>query len=135
MRRVIVADALLLVIYLLAANPAVANLVAHEWIGLVAGCFLVVHGIKAFGRSGRGHLYPLRVLIDIFMALSLVTCLVSGLAISGAILPLLGFFAPDGFFFWEPLHSASAKFLLGFLLLHGILQIRWLGVFVRKAAA
>lgn len=132
MKHAIVSDMVVLVCYLLAASPAVTGLSVHEWVGLAAGCFLMLHGISAFKRSRSGRLYRLRVFVDILLALSLTVCLISGIAISGSVLPAAGYFVPDGFFFWGPLHSTSAKFLLGLLLLHCVLQASWLSLLRSK---
>jgi hypothetical protein len=50
---------------------------------------------------------------------------VSGLMVSRHILPLFGLVAP-GYFFWNPLHSISAKVLLALLLVHIVSHWRWL---------
>jgi hypothetical protein len=49
---------------------------------------------------------------------------VSGLMVSRHILSLLGFVAP-GYFFWNPLHSISAKILLAVLLIHIVVHWKW----------
>ena len=71
-------------------------------------------------------------------AAALAVCAVSGVMVSGAVLPAFGLYA-EGYFFWDPLHAASAKVLLALLLVHVAVHWRWLaGLFgkgkKRKAA-
>ncbi len=47
--------------------------------------------------------------------------MVSGILISGAVLPTLGLHA-KGYYFWNPLHAMSAKMLLALLLVHMVVH-------------
>ena len=52
----------------------------------------------------------------------LAACAISGLLISGTLLPSFGFFA-DGYYFWNPLHALSAKALLAIVVVHVVLRL------------
>ncbi|MEI3231991.1 MAG: DUF4405 domain-containing protein [Gordonibacter pamelaeae] len=53
-----------------------------------------------------------------------MVCVVSGVLVSGAVLPALGYYA-QGYYFWDPLHAVSAKVLLALLLVHVVVHARW----------
>lgn len=128
--------------YLLAANPALTGLSAHEYAGLVAFLLMVVHVGQSADRltgvrwgSGRmvregsdraslqyGAIVRIgRVFLNGALVLSLTVCVLSGAMVSGAVLPALGLYA-TGYFFWNPLHSAAAKVLLACVLVHMVLR-------------
>ena len=65
------------------------------------------------------------VALDALLLAALAVCAVSGLLISGTVLPSFGLFA-DGYYFWNPLHAASAKLLLALLLVHVVAHWRWI---------
>ena len=56
---------------------------------------------------------------------------VSGIMVSGAVLPALGLYA-DGYYFWDPLHAIAAKALLALLLVHVVVHWHWLVGFVKN---
>ena len=62
------------------------------------------------------------MLLDVALVLSVVVVALSGLMESGAVLPTFGLYA-EGYYFWGPLHAASAKVLLALLSVHGALNI------------
>ena len=131
-RSALVVDLIVLVVYLVVANPALTGIGVHEWLGIAAFVAFVAHAAQhgdwvaetsrtAFARPSVGRTGPfvLDALIVAFM-----TCTVSGVLVSGAVLPALGLYA-DGFFFWDPLHAASAKVLLALLVVHVVAHWRW----------
>lgn len=120
--------------YVLAANPGITGIPAHEWIGLIALVSLFAHAAlhtdwvsttfrslfqkqRSAGRMGR-------LLLDALLLIALSVCSVSGLMISGDVLPALGLYA-TGYYFWNPLHAFSAKALLSLLLVHLVLNWEW----------
>lgn len=107
-RKMLAFDVVVLVVYLAAANPAITGIGVHEWLGL--GVCLV---------------------LDALIAAALAVCAVSGVMVSGAVLPAFGLYA-EGYFFWDPLHAASAKVLLALLLVHVVVHWRWLAGFFGK---
>ena len=106
-------DVAALVVYLLAANPALTGIPLHEFIGL--GAFIVIAAhvvVSADGLGGRGRMGRL--------ALNAVL-LVSGVMVSGTVLPSLGLYA-TGYHFWDPLHAVAAKVLFAALLVHVVVR-------------
>ena len=113
-------DAVVLVVYLVAANPALTGVPVHEFVGL--GTFVVVaaHVVaSADGLGGRGRAGQL--LLNAVLLLSLAVCVVSGVMVSGTVLPAMGLYA-SGYYFWDPLHAVAAKVLLAALLVHVVVR-------------
>lgn len=110
-------DIVVLVVYLLAANPGLTGISLHEFVGLGAFAVMATHLIaSAAGFLGRGH--PSRFALNTVLLLALATCVVSGVMVSATVLPALGLYA-TGYHFWDPLHALAAKVLLAALLAHG----------------
>lgn len=126
--RVLVGDALALVLYIVVSLPAMTGVGAHEWLGLGIGLVLLVHGAQHVDFAG--HLLTSRgawrakgrILLDAALVLSVAVVVLSGLMESGTVLPAFGFYA-EGYYFWGPLHAASAKVLLALLVVHGALNL------------
>lgn len=128
MNKHIVFDIVMFVVYLTAAFPAITGIPAHEWISIVATVLLVAHcavrGIFGIGmKTGMPALRAARIVLNVLIALALAACAVSGIMISGTVLPTFGVFA-TGYYFWDPLHALSAKILLALLLIHLVLNGR-----------
>ena len=94
--RVLVVDALALVLYVVVSLPALTGVGVHEWLGLGVGVVLLVHGaqhIDFVGRllAARCSLRATgRMLLDVALVLSVVVVALSGLMESGAVLPTFG---------------------------------------------
>lgn len=113
-------DVVVLAVYLLAANPVLTGIPLHEFVGL--GTFVVVaaHVVaSADGLGGRGRVG--QFVLNAVLLLSLAVCVVSGVMVSGAVLPSLGLYA-SGYHFWDPLHVVAAKVLLAALLVHVVVR-------------
>ena len=133
MRGKLAVDAVALIAYVVVSLPALTGVAFHEWLGLavfvVLGVHLAQHLIQALPRRkaspARDAAAPARgagartarSVLAVLLAVALVTCVVSGVMVSGAVLPALGLYA-EGYYFWNPLHAASAKVLLALLLIH-----------------
>lgn len=140
-RRKVLVDAAVLAFYLLAANPAMTGVPLHEWVGVGAVVVLVAHcassaallpsllrpGAKRAERVGRAAL-------DAALLVAVALCAVSGLMVSGDVLPALGFYA-EGYYFWDPLHAFSAKLLLALVLVHLVIHARMVWVAVRSKSS
>lgn len=135
-------DVVAFVVYLVAANPTMTGIGLHEWVGLAALVALFVHCLVhadwvvrackgAFKARSWARIGVL--LLDAALMLSLVVCVVSGIMVSGDVLLSLGLFA-QGYFFWDPLHAASAKVLLVLLLVHLVVHWRQVASFLRHGA-
>ena len=116
MRR-IVFDAVLLAAYALVDVPALTGVGAHEWLGVAVVAALRAHGARRGAAPVHGAAAAGRAVLNGLIVVALAACAVSGAMVSGAVLPALGLYA-RGYFFWDPLHAASAKVLLALLLVH-----------------
>ena len=133
-------DVAALVVYLVAANPAVTGVGVHEWLGfgvlVVFFAHVLVHAdwIVEVVRGSFAHPSWARTgnaALDVLIVVAFMTVTVSGLMVSGAVLPSLGLYA-GGYYFWDPLHSAAAKLLLALLLVHFVVHWRWLAKVFKK---
>lgn len=130
-RRRLVFDGAVLVVYAVAANPAVTGIPIHEWAGLGAFVLLAAHcAARGMGRGVTAKGIALTVL-NTLVLLCLALCVVSGVMVSGTVLPALGLFA-EGYYFWDPLHAVAAKLLLALLLVHVAVHVPWIGRVLKK---
>lgn len=139
-RKSLAVDAACLLVYLVAANPAVTGIGVHEWVGIgVLLAFLVhvamhvdwvVESVKSavarpsWVRTGN-------LVLDALIVVAFMTVTVSGLMVSGAVLAAFGLYA-DGYYFWDPLHATAAKVLLALLLVHVVAHGKWLVGFFKN---
>ena len=139
-RKSLAVDATCLLVYLVAANPAVTGIGVHEWVGIgVLLAFLVhvamhvdwvVEAVKSavarpsWVRTGN-------LVLDALIVVAFMTVTVSGLMVSGAVLAAFGLYA-DGYYFWDPLHATAAKVLLALLLVHVVAHGKWLVGFFKN---
>lgn len=119
--------AALLAVYALVELPDVTGVAAHEWLGLVLVVVLLAHAVLRSKRleAGTRRMRAQRVgriVLDGALLVSLAVCAVSGIMMSGAVLPTFGLFA-EGYYLWNPLHAVSAKVLLALLLVHLALNV------------
>ncbi|WP_417134068.1 DUF4405 domain-containing protein, partial [Rubneribacter badeniensis] len=89
------------------------------------------HCARRGAAPARGAAAAGRAVLNGLIVVALAACAVSGAMVSGAVLPALGLYA-RGYFFWDPLHAASAKVLLALLLVHLALNV---GAVVRAVRA
>lgn len=130
-RRRLVFDVVVLVGYLLSANPAITGIPVHEWVGLGAFVLLAAHcAARGMWRGTGGKGLGLTVL-NVLVLLCTALCVVSGVMVSGTVLLALGLFA-DGYYFWDPLHAVAAKMLLALLLVHVAVHIPWIAGALKK---
>lgn len=124
-------DAVVLVGYAASANPALTGVPVHEWAGLGAFVLLAAHcaarGIWR-GTAGKGRWLTM---LNVLLLLALAVCCVSGVMVSGTVLPSLGLFA-DGYYFWDPLHAMAAKLLLALLLVHVAVHLPWIAGVLKR---
>ena len=71
------------------------------------------------------------IIYAVLVLLSLALCVVSGLLVSGDVLPALGLYA-DGYYFWDPVHAFSAKLLLALIIVHIVVHWRWIFSFFKR---
>ncbi|NHM16079.1 DUF4405 domain-containing protein [Eggerthellaceae bacterium zg-887] len=132
-KRRIIFDAAMLAVYLAAGNPAITGIPLHEYLGFGAFVVMAVHiALRAGGPPGRGHWG--RLALNAVLLVSLAACVVSGVMVSGTVLPAFGLYA-TGYFFWGPLHALSAKVLLAALLVHLVLRSSTVWTWIRRHRA
>lgn len=120
-RNRVLLDAVVLIVYALAANPLITGVPLHEYLGLGAFVVLTVHvAVGADGLITRRR--PLNIVLNVALLIALALTAVSGIMVSGDFLPALGLYA-TGYHFWDPLHAMAAKVLLALLLVHVVLRI------------
>lgn len=133
-------DAVVLALYLVAANPALTGIGIHEWLGLGVLVAFFVHAavhadwVVEAVRGSFAHPSWARTgnaVLDVFILVAFMTATVSGIMVSGAFLPALGLYA-EGYYFWDPLHAVSAKVLLALLVLHVVVHWKWLASALKK---
>ena len=132
-------DLVALAVYLVAANPALTGVGAHEWIGLGVLAVFVAHCAvhadwaasvaKGAGASSWGARANLA--LDALILAAFMVVVVSGACISGSMLPMMGLYS-EGYFFWDPLHAIAAKALLALLLVHVVVHWKWLVGLMKK---
>ncbi|MEC4272894.1 DUF4405 domain-containing protein [Adlercreutzia sp. R25] len=138
--RMLAVDALALTLYIVVSLPVLTGVGPHEWLGLGVGLVLLVHGAQhadfvARLLSGRRSLRAAgRVLLDAALVIAVAVVMLSGLMESGAVLLSFGLYA-EGYYFWGPLHAASAKVLLALLVVHGALNIGALRRLIQRSRA
>ena len=139
-RRNLVIDFAALALYVVVMNPAWSGVDFHEWIGLVLFAAILVHCVlhadwavdtvlgivRGVSAARLGNLA-----LDVLLLASLAVVMVSGILISGAVLPALGLYA-NGYYFWDPLHAISAKVFLAVLIVHVVAHWKWLFGFFRR---
>ena len=139
LRKALVVDAIVFAVYLLAANPAMTGVPVHEWLGLGALLVVAAHAAMHVGylvdtfrtAAHRRGVRLAKSLLDALLVLVFMACCVSGLMVSGDVLAAFGLYA-EGYYFWDPLHAASAKLLLALLLVHVVANWRLVAAGLRR---
>ena len=138
----LIMDAICLVVYLVVANPSWTGIGLHEWLSLGVCVVLFVHVLFhmdwVFRTTKAAFTKPSWAttgnwVLNLLLVLVFMLCMVSGLLVSGDVLPALGLFA-DGYYFWDPVHSFSAKLLLALIIVHIVVHWRWIFSFFKKSA-
>ncbi|MEG1435545.1 MAG: DUF4405 domain-containing protein [Gordonibacter sp.] len=140
MHKNLVIDGVVLIIYLVVANPAITGIGLHEWLGLGIVVVFFIHCLVHYdwiidvlkgiaispSLARQGNL-----LLDLVTFVMFVVVTVSGIGISSAVLQAFGLYA-GGYYFWDPLHSISAKVLLALLLVHVVVHWKWFLSFFKQ---
>ena len=120
-KTILVADAVLAVLFIACELPGVTGVPAHEWLGIVLAVALLAHAGKRVLTTVKKARGIARLVVDVVLLATLAVCAVSGMMISGSVLPFFGYYA-TGYYFWSPLHAAMATVLLAVLLVHAALN-------------
>jgi len=133
-KRNAIVDVVALLVYLIVANPSITGIAIHEWLGIALIVVFIVHAVMHFDivvdiikdkRTKPSVARQGNLAVDILILITFMVVTVSGLGISGAVLPAFGVYA-EGYYFWAPLHSISAKALLALFIIHIALHWRWI---------
>lgn len=125
-------DAIALVLYALVGIPSLTGILVHEWAGLVLYLLFFGHVCLQTGwlaaearRACRDHSLKDagRIALNVLLLVFLTLVTLSGLMISGCVLPAFGLFS-NGYFFWASLHAFSAKALLALILVHVAIHLK-----------
>lgn len=120
-RSRVLLDVAVLAVYAVTASPAITGIPLHEYLGLGAFVVLGIHvAVGANGLITRRR--PWNTVLNAGLLLALALTAVSGVMVSGDVLPALGLYA-TGYHFWDPLHAVAAKVLLALLIIHVALRI------------
>lgn len=120
-KTILVADAVLAGLFIACELPGVTGVSVHEWLGIVLAVALLAHAGKRVLTTVKNARSAARLVVDIALLVTLAVCVVSGIMISGSVLPFFGYYA-TGYYFWSPLHAATATVLLAVLLVHAALN-------------
>ncbi|MCU0485769.1 MAG: DUF4405 domain-containing protein [Anaerolineales bacterium] len=130
----LIVDALILIAFLVAFEPALTGIAVHEWLSLAFGATLILHILlhwkwvvhvtlkffRMFFHSSRFN-----YLVNAALFVTFVLVMLSGVLISESILPTLGFrfnASPT----WRFLHSSSADAVVLLVGLHFALHWKWI---------
>ena len=120
-KTILVADAVLAVLFIACELPGVTGVSVHEWLGIVLAVALLAHAGKRVLTTVKNARSAACLVVDVALLVTLAVCVVSGMMISGSVLPFFGYYA-TGYYFWSPLHAAAATVLLAVLLVHAALN-------------
>lgn len=139
-RKMLAFDAVILAAFAVADAPAITGYGFHEWWGVVLLLLFVLHmaqhvdGVRDAMRKGAKPTLARHgnLVLDVLLLAAFAATTVSGLMVSGTVLPAFGVYA-HGYFLWDPLHAIAAKILLALLLLHLLAHAKWLLAGIREA--
>ena len=133
-------DILLLIVFLMVFESRATGITVHEWLGIVIMVGSIIHILLhwrwitcAFSRFlGKLSMeIRLKFIIDMLIFIGFTSILLSGLLISRAILPSLGF-RENHSPFWPWLHHFSVDITLFLVALHIAMSWRWIVRHVKK---
>ena len=119
-------DVAALAVFLAVVNPALTGIGVHEWLGLGMLLVFFVHALLHADWAVGALRGSIALIVVALMAVT-----VSGIMVSGAVLPTFRWYA-QGYYFWDPLHAMSAKALLALLLVHVVVHGKWLARVFKK---
>ncbi len=127
MSRKLWIDGIALLVYIVVSLPGLTGVAAHEWLGLAIFVVLAVHLAQhlttlAPKQTKNRAARITRTVLAVALGISLMVVMVSGLMVSGAVLPTFGYYA-EGYYFWNPLHAIFAKILLALFQVHLFVNI------------
>jgi len=127
-------DAGILAGYLVATNPVTTGTPVHEWLSIGLALVALVHLVVHWGwtvRTARrflvrlGALPRVNLIVDVALLVAIVTCVMSGLAVSRSALAFAGRVVSDASI-WHAVHSESSTVLLALVGMHLGLHWSWI---------
>lgn len=134
MKHNLAIDAVALVLYAVVSLPSLTGVGFHEWASVALFVLFIVHcavhydwvvDVAKGARDSRAWARQGNLALDALILVAFMVVMVSGLGISGTVLPSFGLVS-FGYYVWGPLHSLSAKVLLALLLIHLVAHWRWI---------
>lgn len=132
-------DALAIVLYVVATNPASTGTPVHEWVGVCVAFVAFVHLASHWSWTVRtvkrllgvaGRMPRVNLLVDTTLLVAFVTVVMSGLLVSRSALKPLGWLVPENSV-WHAVHSQSATVLLVLMGVHLGLHWGWIASALR----
>jgi hypothetical protein len=129
-----IVDVVIFSLFLLGSEPSLTGSAVHEWLNLTCAAavlaHLLMHGnwlVLMTSRQSRRMSRSLRInyIVDLALAVSFVTVILSGLLISRVIIGGSARVAGDSSV-WRELHSFFANLLIFLVALHFALHWRWI---------
>jgi hypothetical protein len=133
-------DLTLAIAFLVSFRPVLTGLAIHEWLGLALGGALIGHlllhwrwatGVTRKWLSKLPFKARVYTLIDASLLVGFLTIIGSGVAMSGAVLPLLGLTGSTGSA-WFVMHKGSSMLTLGLVGIKLVLHRTWFAAAVKK---
>ncbi len=133
-------DAAILAGFLVVFEPNLTGIPVHEWLGLALAATLIAHVVLHWDWTVRVSVRffrrllsesRLNLVLDLALFAAYVLVMLSGLMISGSLLPA-AVFHPAASPAWHLLHSISASASLIVTGLHIALHWRWIAAAVRR---
>lgn len=139
-KRNFLVDGLILISFLILSEPAITGISLHEWLGLSFFAMIVIHLfyhwdwiVQVTLRYFRKlfHSSRLNYLVDLFLLISFVATMLSGLIISRTILPLFAITIVHNHS-WRFIHDFSANLMLFLVAVHFALHWKWIVTYFKR---
>ena len=133
-RRLLIVDTLLFVLFLLTINVPLTGLAIHEWLSIALAVGIVTHLLQhgdwaATIRRRLSSSTSLQNRLNFLMMIGLFfgfgSIIISGLLISEAALPWIGY-TPNGGAFWFWLHLSSVGWVVALFAIHIAMNWTWI---------
>lgn len=129
----LVIDIAIFIAFLIAMDPRSSGIAVHEWLAVSALAAIVIHLLlswdwviqitKRFTSKMNGQT-RINYILNWAMFVDVTLVMLSGLAISRAVMPSIGIAFPENFA-WRSLHDLSANLFILLLGLHTALHWNW----------
>jgi hypothetical protein len=133
-------DIAIFVAFLITMDPRTSGIAVHEWLTIALSATIIVHLllnwkwiVQVTKRLFTGGLNGSRVnyILNWLLFFDGILIMLSGIMISEAVIPALGFTLPENFT-WRGLHDFSANISLLLMGLHLALHWNWIVSIVKR---